>query len=370
MKKKKGSGSMLTTNISQIVSSIIDPVPFKRKDQKLRIFEYILGIFLPKHVNESRIASEIMTSQSTMSRALSRSPLTEILSARIAFLKDFINSVRQEPKYLILDETVIKRYGTKSIEFVGKYYSSIEQRVVNGIELLTSVLWINSKLYFPVFTTMANPSETSTEQFSRMIDSVPFEGLIVLTDGGITSSEIISKSLSKGYTVIGRIRTNITVVVDGVEVLLSKLNKNTRSVSSVIAWVPAYSRKVKLVFDNTLESRVIISTDLSMDEYVILGHYSKREHIEDYFNYVKNELGLGAPVYLANSMLMHAEAVQICFTVWMVSQFLLNVKDQIGLRDFVEKMRISYYFTLFKLGLIPLDMDWHAYEFLKLKCIL
>ena len=238
---------------------------------------------------------------------------------------------------------------------------------MNGIELLTSVL--NSRLYFPVFTTMANPFETSTEQFSRMIDSVPYEGLIVLTDGGITCSEIISKALDKGYTVIGRIRTNITVVVDGPEVLLSKLNKNTRSVSSVIAWVPAYSRKVKLVFDNTLENRVIMSTDLSMDEYVILGHYSKRENIEDYFNYVKNELGLGAPVYLAKSMLMHAEAVQICFTVWMVSQFWLNFKDQMGLRDFVEKMRISYYFTLFKLGLIPSDMDWHSYEFLNPKCI-
>ncbi|MGC9213438.1 MAG: hypothetical protein ACP5F2_08260 [Athalassotoga sp.] len=98
--------------------------------------------------------------------------------------------------------------------------------------------------------------------------------------------------------------------------------------------------------------------------------YSVFEPALVYFNYVKNELGLGAPVYLAKSMLMHAEAVQICFTVWMVSQFWLNFKDQIGLRDFVEKMRISYYFTLFRLGLIPSDMDWHAYEFLKRKCIL
>jgi len=69
---------MLTTNISQIVSSIIDLVPFKRKDQRLRIFKYILGIFLSKHVNESQIASEVMSSQSTMSCALSRSPLNEI----------------------------------------------------------------------------------------------------------------------------------------------------------------------------------------------------------------------------------------------------------------------------------------------------
>jgi len=106
-----------------------------------------------------------------------------------------------------------------------------------------------------------------------------------------------------------------------------------------------------------------------MDECVILGHYSKREHIEDYFKYVKNELGLGAPVCLANSMLMHAEAVQICFTAWMVSRFWLNFKDRIGLREFVEEMRISYYLALFKLGLIPLDVDSYVYEFLKQKCI-
>ena len=53
-------------------------------------------------------------------------------------------------------------------------------------------------------------------------------------------------------------RTNITVVVDGNEVLLSNMNKNTRSVSSVIAWMPAYSRKVKLVFDNRLMDGISI----------------------------------------------------------------------------------------------------------------
>jgi len=260
---------MPTTNISQIVSSVIDLVPFKRKDQKLRILKYILGIFLPKHVNESQIASKVMVSQSTMSRALSRSPLIDLSSSRIEFLKDFIARIGYKPQYLILDETVIRRYGTKSIEFVGKYYSSIEQRVVNGTELLTSVLWINSRLYFPIFTTMANPFQTSTEQFIQMIDSISFGRLILLTDGGITSSEIISKALSKGHTVIGRIKTN-SVVIDGREILLNDLSKNTRSVSSVIAWIPAYSRKVKLVFDNRTDSRVIMSTDISMDEYQYL----------------------------------------------------------------------------------------------------
>ncbi len=54
---------MLTTNISQIISSIIDKVPFRRKDQRLRISEYILGVFLLKHVNESQIASKVIVSQ-------------------------------------------------------------------------------------------------------------------------------------------------------------------------------------------------------------------------------------------------------------------------------------------------------------------
>jgi len=36
---------MLTTNISQIVSSIIDLIPFKRKDQRIRIF--VFGIECP-----------------------------------------------------------------------------------------------------------------------------------------------------------------------------------------------------------------------------------------------------------------------------------------------------------------------------------
>ena len=67
--------------------------------------------------------------------------------------------------------------------------------------------------------------------------------------------------------------------------------------------IPAYSRNVKLVFDNRIDPKVIMSTDVSMNE-------------EDYFNYVKNELGLKVAVYLVRNMLMHVEAVQICFTVF------------------------------------------------------
>ncbi|MEM3265671.1 MAG: hypothetical protein QXH07_06935 [Thermoplasmata archaeon] len=58
----------------------------------------------------------------------------------------------------------------------------------------------------------------------------------------------------------------------------------------------------------------------------------------------------------AKHMLMYMEAVQICFT-GIISQFWLNVKDRMRLREFVEKMRISYYAALVMLELIPLDTN-------------
>jgi hypothetical protein len=45
-------------------------------------------------------------------------------------------------------------------------------------------------------------------------------------------------------------------------------------------------------------------------------------------------------------MLRHVELVSLYFTLWMISQFWLNVKDRQGLRDFIEQWRI-FYFTIF-----------------------
>ncbi|OAA30186.1 hypothetical protein AT15_00325 [Kosmotoga arenicorallina S304] len=50
-------------------------------------------------------------------------------------------------KYIILDETVIERYGSK-IENLGKYYSSTAEKVINSISLISSILYIKSGLLF------------------------------------------------------------------------------------------------------------------------------------------------------------------------------------------------------------------------------
>ncbi len=64
---------------------------------------------------------------------------------------------------------------------MGKFYSSIEKDTVRGIELLSSVLWINSRLYFPLFTDMADVKSetddekdfhTSTDKFISIIEKI------------------------------------------------------------------------------------------------------------------------------------------------------------------------------------------------------
>ena len=62
------------------------------------------------------------------------------------------------PKYIILDETVIKRRGNR-IEYLGKFYSTIERRIVTGISLLSSISMDKSKTLFPFVLLFKNKRE-------------------------------------------------------------------------------------------------------------------------------------------------------------------------------------------------------------------
>ncbi len=339
---------------------------FSRKDQRLRIMAYTLGLSMPKHVNESNISKYIHISQSSISRTLSTNAISTepITSSRIEYILQFIDSISLRPRYLILDETVIKRYGNKRIEKMGKFYSSIEKDTVRGIELLSSVLWINSRLYFPLFTDMADVKSetddekdfhTSTDKFISIIEKINLQNLILLVDGGIMCAEIFFQTKKKGYTLIDRINKNINVVLNEVRMPLKVLSSQVSGVTSVVVYIPEYAQEVKLVIDNSISTkmenkngRVILCSDVSKSQDEILEHYSKRTYIELGFKYAKNELGLKSMVYSKTSMLRHVELVSLFFTTWMVSQFWLNVKDHLGLREFIEQIRISCFIVLLK----------------------
>ncbi len=122
-----------------------------------------------------------------------------------------------------------------------KFYSSIEKHTVRGIELLSSVLWINSKLYFPLLTDMADVKSendtddardfhTSTDKFISMIEKINLQNLILLVDGGIMCAEIFFQAKKKGYTLIGRINKSINVVFNGVRMPLKVLSSQISAI--------------------------------------------------------------------------------------------------------------------------------------------
>ncbi|OAA26158.1 hypothetical protein AT15_06575 [Kosmotoga arenicorallina S304] len=339
---------MPTTNISQILPDVIKHVHFSRKEQKRFVLGYSSALFLANYKNTLRLAKLSGSSQSSVSRFLNTDSIsTRALSySRVEYLSDFMVKNALTPKYIILDETTIKRRGNR-IEHLGEFYSTTERRIVKGISLLSSMVWIKPKLYFPLFSSLRT-KENLTKQFIELLKRIPFRNTILLMDGGILCSEIFFEAIKLGYTVIGRLNPVMDVVFNGVKLSLSSLRKQTRGTTSVEVIIPKYNNaKVKLVFHNTpQENRVILCSDSSMPEHEILGHYSKRNYIETYFKEVKQNFGLKPQVFSAKSTERHVELVQLAFTVWMLARFYRSVKDQIGLRDFLEKLRLNYYLCL------------------------
>jgi len=335
---------MPTTNIPQLLNSMCEEVSFPRSEHKTLLLDYTKGLAISHFKSLSSIGRKMGHSQSSLSRMLSNTRVTteKLTSSRLNFIQNFLSNNGLEPKYIILDETVIERYGSK-IENLGKYYSSTAEKVINSISLISSVLYVKNGLFFPLITKERTKGDF-TGQLISILECLKLKNNIILVDGAIMCSRIFAKVVNSASTIIGRLRTNLKVVIDGKGFLLSKLKRKTKGVTSFIAKVPSYQAKVKIVIDNnSRETRIILCSDTNMTEYEILDHYSKRETVEEYFKQTKGLLGLKTQVYSQRSTEKHSELVALYFMAMMIARYYLNVKDQMGFREFVEQQVELHY---------------------------
>lgn len=215
---------MPTTNILQINSVVIGSVRFFRIEQIRFVAEYSIALFLSAHKNTSRLAAFCSSSQSSISRMLSSQSLStkDLSYARVDYISRFLQKNSLKFKYIILDETVMKRRG---------------KRIVSGVSLLSAIGWVKDKLYFPLFSSLRG-EENLTDQFIRLLERIPFKDTILMMDGGILCSEIFLKAMDMGFTVIGRLNPVMNVIFQGVKLHLSKLRGKTRGLSSIIVKIP------------------------------------------------------------------------------------------------------------------------------------
>ena len=62
-----------------------------------------------------------------------------------------------------------------------------------------------------------------------------------------------------------------------------------------------------------------------------------------YFKQTKGLLGLKTQVYSQRSTEKHSELVALYFMAMMIARYYLNVKDQVGFREFVEQQVELYH---------------------------
>ena len=145
--------------------------------------------------------------------------------------RDFLILIPFPPELCLIQELNIFQLSWPKMLWLpstlSKFYPTTEKRIVSGISLLSSIVWINQKLYFPLFSSLRTKGNL-TKQFVELLKRIPFRNTILLMDGGILCCELFFEAVKLGYTVIGRLNPTIDVVLNGVRLSLTSLRKQTK----------------------------------------------------------------------------------------------------------------------------------------------
>ncbi|MGL5330658.1 MAG: IS4 family transposase [Peptostreptococcaceae bacterium] len=235
-------------------------------------------------------------------------------------------------KVFILDDSVVTRNRSKSVELMARVYDHVTHKYQKGFTMLT-LGWSDGYSFLPVdFTMLSSPNESNrlvnasatidkrTNGYKRrkeaiekkpevaimLIQNALKAGIFadyVLMDTWFTTEPMIKGVLGEGLHVIGMVKQlkqkySYKGHSCDLKELRTLLPKNTRG--DILGEVIVYTKEripVKLVFvknrNNKREWLVILSTDLSLSSQEIVRIYGNRWSIEVFFKSVKSFMKLG-----------------------------------------------------------------------------
>ena len=157
--------------------------------------------------------------------------------------------------------------------------------------------------------------------------------LYVLTDSWYTSTSLIEEALSKGYHVIGCVKSNKTIFPYGEKVKVSEFIKYIEPSALDLVTVEGkeyrvyrYEGKVGTIENAVLlisyeikkegfEAPVcILCTDIELDSEVILRYHAVRSTIETSYQYLKENLGFDE--YKVRSLVSIERYMLLCFLAY------------------------------------------------------
>ncbi len=253
-----------------------------------------------------------------------------LVSKVITFFSDLTNAKRV--KVFILDDSVVTRNRSKSVELMARVYDHVFHKYQKGFTMLT-LGWSDGYSFLPVdFAMLSSSSESNRlvkisdsidkrtngyrrrneamqkkpEVAIKLIQNALKQGIsadYVLMDTWFTNEPMIKNVLNEGLHVIGMVKQlkqkyHYQGHSCDLKELRTLLPKNTKS--DLLGEVIVQTKEeipVKLVFvknrNNKREWLAILSTDLALCAEEIIRIYGNRWSIEVFFKSVKSFMKLG-----------------------------------------------------------------------------
>jgi hypothetical protein len=249
----------------------------------------------------------------------------------ISFMHSLVRPERI--KVLVLDDTVIARNRSKSVELLAKVFDHIDNKFKRGFSMLT-LGWSDGFSFIPIDFSMLSSANKSnryqeinegidkrTNGYKRRIEAITkktdvaidlikkalsmgIEASYVLMDSWFTHEPLIKSCLDEGIDVIGMVKQlkqkysfkGKKYDLKGLRNMLPKCRK--RNIIGSMLVTTKNNILVKLVYVKNRNKKrswlVILSTDCSLSNEEIVRIYGNRWSIEVFFKSAKSLLKLGS----------------------------------------------------------------------------
>lgn len=318
---------MPIVKIAKIFLEAIAPFEtFFSKPQTQNFHRLIFGLIL---CLESRNISDINEKtlrgkdQSSLNRFLTESPWkqADLHACRRNVLQDRINSLKPSQLYVIIDDTLSRKYG-KKMEGVGWHYSDTDRQVTLGHNLISStvIAVCDKKICYQIPLDSAlyqkkkdceKPNGFQSKialatQFLEKFEVPVSTRSILLMDTWYASAQLLSIAVKHGFDYIVPIKSNRVVFLNRGKTSLTRLAKQEAGwlkvkVKKETFWVKTFEvfikglGMVKLVISKKKrygKSFKAFITNLDWSASKILKAYSYRWVIETFYEDAKIHLGL------------------------------------------------------------------------------
>jgi len=202
---------------------------------------------------------------------------------------------RKEAGWLCLDDTVIEKEYSESIEYAGFIWSSSLDRSVMGINVV-ALYWTDGKIKIPVGFRIHTPKKktvnyrtkvelaiellVSNEAFCKTCSYLAF-------DSWYCSKRIMTVCSLMGLHCSSQLKKNRLVVFNGRKMAVSALPTRFCQVN-----LPGYGEVLVFRDNSTRNDRYLMSSEIFLSTKGVKQRYDNRWRIEESFRYMKQNLGL------------------------------------------------------------------------------